>query len=225
MSDTAKRKAALAAVELVQDGMCLGIGTGSTAEHFIQLLGEKVRAGLSVTGVATSDRSAELCRGFGITLTDLDQTPALDLAIDGTDEFDGGLNLIKGGGGALLREKIVAAAAKRFVVIADGSKQVAVLGAFPLPVEIIPMARGPISMRLTDMGAVVSLRLASGSQPFRTDEGHWILDARFGPVITAPGELAKDLSTWPGVVEHGLFCDMAECVMLGTEDKVTVVTG
>ena len=223
MSDTAKRMAALAAAELVQNGMCLGIGTGSTAEHFISILGERVQSGLSITGIATSDRSAAMCRRLGIGLTSLDETPVLDLAIDGTDEFDGGLNLIKGGGGALLREKIVAAAAKRFIVIADGSKQVDVLGAFPLPIEIIPMARIPLSRRLADLGASVALRLNAAGTPFQTDEGHWILDSAFGPKISAPEAFAKDLSAWPGVVEHGLFCGMTERVLVATADKVTTI--
>ena len=225
MSDKAKQLAAGAAVALVEDGMRLGIGTGSTAEHFIRLLGERVRNGLAVSGVATSERSAELCRQLGIALTNLDETPVLDLAVDGADEFDGALNLIKGGGGALLREKIVAGAAKRFVVIADASKQVAVLGAFPLPVAIIPMARQPLSGRLQDMGAVVTLRQAADGKPFRTDENHWILDCAFGPSIADPAGLAQTLSTWPGVVEHGLFCGMTEQVLLGNDNNVAVITG
>ncbi|MBC8241380.1 MAG: ribose-5-phosphate isomerase RpiA [Alphaproteobacteria bacterium] len=223
MSDEAKRMAAGAAVELVLDGMRLGIGTGSTAEHFIHLLAQRVKAGLSVTGIATSERSAELCSRLGIPLTNLDETPSLDLAVDGADEFDGALNLIKGGGGALLREKIVAAAAKRFVVIADASKQVAVLGAFPLPVEIIPMARQPLSQRLAKLGAVVALRQTADGKPFRSDENHWILDCAFGPAITDPPRLAHTLSGMPGVVEHGLFCGMTERVLLGSDDQVTVI--
>ena len=224
MSDEAKRIAAGAAVELVQDGMRLGIGTGSTAEHFIHLLAQRVKAGLSVSGIATSERSAELCGRLGIPLTNLDETPTLDLAVDGADEFDGALNLIKGGGGALLREKIVAGAAKRFVVIADASKQVAVLGAFPLPVEIIPMARQPLNQRLTELGAVVSLRQTADGEPFRSDENHWILDCAFGPSITDPPGLAQTLSSLPGVVEHGLFCGMTERVLLGSDDQVVAIT-
>ena len=224
MNDNAKRMAAAAAVEMVDEGMRLGIGTGSTAEQFIILLGQRVQAGLSVIGVPTSDRSAALCHELGIALTTLDETPTLDLAVDGADEFDPALNLIKGGGGALLREKIVAGSANRLVVIADASKQVAVLGAFPLPVEIIPMARQPIAQRLAALGATVTLRTNPAGAPFRTDEGHWILDGDFGPAISDPAGLARDLSSWPGVVEHGLFCGMAECVLLGTEDQVTIVT-
>lgn len=225
MSDKEKRVAAGAAVALVQDGMRLGIGTGSTAEQFIRLLAPRVRAGLSISAVATSERTAKLCAELGICLTNLDESPDLDLAVDGTDEFDGALNLIKGGGGALLREKIVAGAAKRFIVIADASKQVAVLGAFPLPVEIIPMARQPLSYRLAALGAVVTLRQTAEGEPFRTDEDHWILDCAFGPSITDPPGLAQTLSALPGVVEHGLFCGMAECVYLGTGDQVLTITG
>ncbi len=224
MSDEAKRIAAAAAVELVEDGMRLGIGTGSTAEQFIHLLGQKVKAGLKVSGVPTSERSVALCLQLGISLSNLDDTPILDLAVDGTDEFDASLNLIKGGGGALLREKIVASAAKRFVVIADSSKQVDVLGAFPLPVEIIPMARQPITQRLSDMGASVNLRTVANGEPFQTDEGHWILDGSFGPSITEPASLAKQLSVWPGVVDHGLFCGMAEQVILGSANGVSIIT-
>ncbi|MDE0940928.1 MAG: ribose-5-phosphate isomerase RpiA [Alphaproteobacteria bacterium] len=223
MSDEAKRLAAAAAVELVQDGMLLGIGTGSTAEHFIRLLGARVADGLSVSGVPTSDRSADLCREFSITLTNLDDTPILDLAVDGADEFDGALNLIKGGGGALLREKIVAGAAKRFVVIADASKEVAALGQFPLPVEIIPMARQPLSQRLSNMGAKVTLRQAADGTAFRTDENHWILDCAFGATISKPADLARTISLWPGVVEHGLFCGMTECILLGSDDGVRTI--
>ncbi|MDP6829395.1 MAG: ribose-5-phosphate isomerase RpiA [Alphaproteobacteria bacterium] len=225
MNDKAKQSAANAAVEMVENGMRLGIGTGSTAEHFIQQLGRRVQGGLSVVGVATSERSAELCRDLGIALTDLDETPVLDLAVDGADEFDGALNLIKGGGGALLREKIVAGAAERFVVIADASKKVDILGAFPLPVEIIPMARQPLTGRLEKLDAVVTLRQAADGAPFRTDENHWILDCAFGPTIDNPMELAQTLSTWPGVVEHGLFCGMTEQVLLGNGNQVQAITG
>ncbi len=224
MSDEAKRMAAAAALDLVEDGMRLGIGTGSTAEHFIEMLARRIRAGLSLSGVATSQRSAELCGRLGIPLTSLDETPELDLAIDGADQFDPALNLIKGGGGALLREKIIAGAAKRFVVIADASKQVAVLGAFPLPVEIIAMARRPLELRLATLGAAVSLRRTANGEPFRTDEKHWILDCAFGPTITDPAGLAQTISACPGVVEHGLFCGMTERVLLGTDDQVVVIT-
>lgn len=223
MSDSAKRNAAAAAVAMVEDGMRLGIGTGSTAAHFVDLLGERVRAGLKVVGVPTSERTAGQCAEVGVPLTTLDDTPELDLAIDGADEFDAVLNLIKGGGGALLREKIVASAAARFVVIADAGKRVPVLGAYPLPVEIIPMARGPLSARIATLGALVSLRLDDNGKPFLTDESHWILDCDFGATIKEPAALAAKLSLMAGVVEHGLFCGMAEQVIVGLEDGVEII--
>ena len=223
MSDIAKQNAAKSALEYVSDGMRLGIGTGSTAEHFIRLLGQRVKEGFSVMGVATSERSSKLCRNVGIPLTTLDDFPELDLAVDGTDEFDRSLNLIKGGGGALLREKIVAASAKRFVVIADKSKQVNALGAFPLPIEIIPMAQQPILRRLSNMDVTAFVRRAPDGSPFRTDEGHWIIDSHFGPSISHPTELGQVILEWPGVVEHGLFCNMADQVILGTDDNVSLI--
>lgn len=224
MSDIAKQNAAKTALEFVSDGMRLGIGTGSTAEHFIRLLGQRVKDGFSVIGVATSEKSSELCRNVGISLTTLDDFPELDLAIDGTDEFDQSLNLIKGGGGALLREKIVAASAKRFVVIADKSKQVDALGAFPLPIEIIPMAQQPVLMRLSKMGVTAFVRQTPDGSPFQTDEGHWIIDGHFGASISHPTELGQVLSGWPGVVEHGLFCNMADQVIVGTDNDVSLIS-
>lgn len=225
MSDEAKTLAAAAALDLVEDGMRLGIGTGSTAAAFIDLLGARVAQGLTVTGVPTSERSARQCRDLSIPLTTLDETPELDLAVDGADEFDPALNLIKGGGGALLREKIVAAAAARFVVIADAGKQVDVLGRFPLPVEIVPMAMHPLSLRIAGWGAQVTLRQTAPGEPFVSDEGHHILDCAFGPSIGNPAELARRLSALPGVVEHGLFCGMAERVIIGHADRVETLMG
>ena len=219
MSDSGKAKAAEAALALVEDGMRLGLGTGSTAEFFLRALAVRVAAGLDVAGVATSERTAALCRELAIRLTSLDETPKLDLAIDGTDETDGALNLIKGAGGALLREKIVAQAADRFVVIADASKRVEALGAFPLPVEIIPLARRPLTEAIAALGAEATLRMAEDGSPFVTDEGHWILDCAFGR-IEEPAGLARRLSALAGIVEHGLFVGMAELVLLGTDQAV-----
>ena len=224
MSDTAKHNAAAAAVALVENGMRLGIGTGSTAAIFVELLAQRVSEGLSVAGVPTSARTAQQCRDLDIPLTTLDDSPALDLAVDGADEFDPALNLIKGGGGALLREKIVAAAAGRFVVIADVSKRVDTLGAFPLPVEIIPMACRPLSENIAGWGASVSRRNMANGKPFVTDEGHQILDCAFGPTIGNPAELASRLSALPGVVEHGLFCGMTERVIIGRDDGTETLT-
>ncbi len=218
MSDAAKARAARAALELVEDGMRLGLGTGSTAEFFHHALGARVAEGLRVVGVPTSERTAALCTELSIPLTTLEETPKLDLCVDGADETDPALNLIKGAGGALLREKIVAQASARFVVIADAGKRVAALGAFPLPVEIIPMARRPLSETIAGLGAEAHLRQA-GDAPYVTDEGHWILDCAFGRIEDPPA-LARRLSSLAGVVEHGLFTGMAERVLLGGESGV-----
>ena len=219
MSDSAKKNAALAALALIEDGMALGLGTGSTTALLIEALGGKVAEGLRVTGVATSERTAKQARDLAIPLTTLDETPVLDLAIDGADAFDPDLNLVKGGGGALLREKIVASCAARFVVIADASKRVAKLGVFPLPVEVVPMAATPIARRIGALGAEARLRRDRFGEPFATDEGHWILDCAFGE-ITDPPALAQALQGIAGVVEHGLFIAMADEVIVGTEAGV-----
>lgn len=221
-AEAGKRAAAAAAVALVEPDMRLGIGTGSTAEHFVHLLAERVADGLAVVGVPTSERTAALCRERGVALSDLSATPVLDLAVDGTDEFDPALNLIKGGGGAHLREKIVASCARRFVVIADPSKRVDRLGTFALPVEVIAMAERPLSERLAALGAEVVLRRRNG-ETVLTDEGNPILDCRFGPTIAEPAALAARLSAMPGVVEHGLFCGMAERVIVGSPDGAETV--
>ncbi len=219
MSDAAKANAARAAVAEIEDGMRLGLGTGSTAEIMLRGLAERVKGGLSVVGVPTSERTAVLARDLGIPLSTLEATPELDLAIDGTDEVDVACNLIKGGGGALLREKIIAACAARFLVIADASKRVRFLGEFPLPVEIIPMAAAPLSRRIAALGAKVGLRTIADEVPFVTDEGHHILDCAFGE-ITDPATLAVQLHAMPGVVEHGLFVGMADAVLIGTDNNV-----
>jgi ribose 5-phosphate isomerase A len=217
--DRAKDNAARAAVALVEDGMRLGLGTGSTAEFMLKSLGERVAAGLRVTGVATSERTARRAAELGIAVVTLEETPALDLAIDGADEFDPDFNLIKGAGGALLREKIVASAANRFIVIADASKRVARLGAFPLPVEIVAMAAVPLATRLTALGATVTLRTTAAGKAFVTDEGHYIVDCAFGEIADPPA-LAQRLSGFAGIVEHGLFCGMADTVFVGGADGV-----
>jgi ribose 5-phosphate isomerase A len=205
-----KREAARRALEEVRPGMRLGLGTGSTARHFVELLGERVKAGLEVICVPTSEATAAQARGLGIALSDLETLPALDLTIDGADEIGPGLALIKGGGGALLREKIVAAASARMVVIADASKQVSLLGRFPLPVEVNLFGLGATSLALpavmTRFGAEGALRrrLTPDGAPFVTDGGHAILDAFFGR-IPDPEALSRALLDIPGVVEHGLF--------------------
>ncbi len=219
MSDSAKKNAALAALALIEDGMALGLGTGSTAAFLVEALGRKVAGGLRVSAVATSERTAKQARDLAIPLTTLDETPVLDLAIDGADAFDPDLNLVKGGGGALLREKIVVSCAARFVVIADASKRVARLGAFPLPVEVVPMAATPLTRRIGALGAAVELRRDRFGEPFATDEGHWILDCAFGRIADPPA-LAQALQALTGVVEHGLFVAMADEIIIGTETGV-----
>jgi len=212
-ADDDKKIAARAAVDLVTDGMILGLGTGSTAVFAINILGERVKEGLKIKGVPTSDASAKLATSVGIPLVTLDEYPVLDLDIDGADEVDSSLNLIKGGGGALLHEKIVAAASKRVIIIVDEKKVVERLGRFHLPVEVIPFARGHVEKVLSEMGAAVLLRKKDGTV-FRTDENNIILDCDFG-LIDDPSELASRLSQVPGIVEHGLFIDMVERVIVG----------
>ena len=213
-----KIKAAAAALEHVEDGMKLGIGTGSTAEEFVRLLAEKVSGGMKVEGVPTSERTARLCLELGIPLRSLDELPELDLTIDGADELDPHLTLIKGGGGALLREKIVACASTRMIVIADETKQVDVLGTFPLPIEINPF--GQVATRLaveraaSRLGLTGEMKLrAAGEDLFYTDGGHLILDASFGRIPDAEA-LSRELAAIPGVVEHGLFINIASLAII-----------
>ncbi len=223
----AKIEAAKAALDYVEDGMRLGIGSGSTAEEFVRLLAASVSNGLQVIGVPTSERTAALCRETGVVLSDLDTTPHLDLAIDGADEIDPKLSLIKGGGGALLREKIVAAAADRMIVIADETKLVDVLGRFPLPVEVnrfglaaTQRAIGEAAKSL-DLRGPLTLRMTNG-QPFVTDGGHLILDASFGRIPDTRA-LSNALYAIPGVVEHGLFLGMAAtAIVAGAEGVKTL---
>jgi ribose 5-phosphate isomerase A len=217
-SDELRRQAAAAALADVQPGMKVGLGTGRTAEHFVRLLGERVKEGLEVTGIATSERTASLAASVGIRVTTLDAEPVLDLAVDGADEVDPELRLIKGGGGALLREKIVAHAARRFVVIVDEAKLVQELGAFPLPVEVVPFGLGAtvraVESALGRLGltAVVGERQAGG-KAYVSDNGNRILDLQLGR-IPAPEALAQALRSIPGVVEHGLFIGMASAAII-----------
>jgi ribose 5-phosphate isomerase A len=198
----------------------VGLGSGSTATCAIRFLGERVRGGLKILGIPTSQRTKQLAEQLGIPLARLDEHLQIDIDIDGADEIDPHLNLIKGGGGALLREKIIASASRRFIVVGDSSKQVAHLGKFPLPVEVIPFAESLISRRIAALGAQVSLRGAG--QPYVTDEGHHILDCTFGE-ISDPAALAEKLRAIPGVVEHGLFIGMAEVALIGRDGKVVQV--
>jgi ribose 5-phosphate isomerase A len=218
--DQEKQVAARAAADLVEPGSIVGLGSGSTATYAIRFLGERVRDGLKIVGVPTSQKTKQLAEQLKIPLSTLDEYPEIDIDIDGADEIDPHLNLIKGGGGALLREKIIASASRRFIVVGDSSKQVAHLGKFPLPVEVIPFAQSLISERIAALGAQVSLRGAGN--PFVTDEGHHILDCTFGE-IADPRGLAEKLRAIPGVVEHGLFIRMAEMALIGKDRGVVQI--
>jgi ribose 5-phosphate isomerase A len=217
--DLEKAAAARASLRFVRNGMTLGLGTGSTAAHVVRFLGEQVRAGLKIRGIPTSVHTGELAASLGIPLTTLEECLEIDVDIDGADEFDPQLNLIKGGGGALLREKIIASASRQVVIIADSSKQVAVLGKFPLPVEVIPFAQPLIAKRIAALGATVKQRKDAKGNVFVTDEGHHILDCSFGQIPDPPA-LARKLSDMPGVVEHGLFIDLATVVLCAKGENV-----
>ncbi|MHA6532434.1 ribose-5-phosphate isomerase RpiA [Paenibacillus sp. BAC0078] len=211
-----KQLAAEKAVEYVEDGMKVGLGTGSTAYYAIRKLGERVKAGLKITAVATSQASEEQARELGIPLVAFGDIDGLDLTIDGADELDQELQLIKGGGGALLREKIVARNSTRMIVIADESKAVGTLGKFPLPVEIVPFAWEWTVAELTKLGCKVELR-RSGDELYKTDNGNYIADCRFGVIASAP-ELALSLQSITGVVEHGLFIGIADLAIIAKQD-------
>jgi ribose 5-phosphate isomerase A len=216
-----KQKAALRALEEVESGMKLGLGTGSTARYFVDGLGAKVAEGLKVVCVPTSEATRAQAEGLGIQLADLDALQRLDLTVDGADELDDALRLIKGGGGALLREKIVAAASDRMIVIADDSKKVATLGAFDLPVEVNMFSHGvtaaAIGEALAATGNNGAINLRGGADPFITDGGHYIYDCALGRINDAEG-LAQALLNVPGVVEHGLFLGYATAAVLAGDD-------
>jgi ribose 5-phosphate isomerase A len=208
--------------------MRLGLGTGSTAAHFVDLLGARVREGLDVLCVPTSERTRIQAEGLGIKLATLDETPELDLTIDGADEFDAALRLIKGGGGALLREKIVAAASKRMFVIADATKEVGTLGAFPLPVEIDRFGARSTQLHIEraarGLGLIgaITQRMSAPDTPYLTDGGHYILDCAFG-AIDQPEALADRLTAIPGVVDHGLFIGLATAIFIAGAGEVRVI--
>src|ERR1051326_4232374 len=215
--------AARASLRFVQDGQIVGLGTGSTAAYVVKMLADRVRTGLKVKCIPTSVQTRDLAASLGIQLTTLDEFQNIDVTIDGADEVDSHLNLVKGGGGALLREKIVASASKRVVIIADSSKYVPVLGKFPLPGEIIPFARALVSQKIADLGASIKLRQSHDAKPFITDEGHQILDCSFGQIPDPPA-LARKLSDMPGVVEHGLFIGLASVALIARGDQVKEFT-
>lgn len=223
-----KRRAAARALEYVTDGMRLGLGTGSTARHFVALLAEKVHQGLSVIGVPTSEQTKAQALSLGIPLATLDQQPELDLCVDGADEIGPHLALVKGGGGALLREKIVASAAREMLVIADETKLVAALGAFPLPIEVVTFGIPAITrqiagaLRAAGCEGPLRLRLRADGQAFVTDQGNAILDAHLGR-IPDPALLAQALEEVAGVVEHGLFLGLARRAVLAGADGIRVI--
>jgi len=216
--DQEKEAAARASLRYIKNGQVVGLGTGSTAEHFIRLLGEQVKKGLKIRAIPSSDRSRDQAASLGIALTTFEECQQIDVTVDGTDEVDAQLRLIKGGGGALLREKIVASATSQYVIIADSTKKVEVLGRFPLPVEVIKFAQSVVARKIEQLGAKVELR-QSGGKPFLTDEHNYILDCRFGQIPDAD-ELGRQLSDMPGVVEHGLFIGMASVVLLASGSEV-----
>jgi ribose 5-phosphate isomerase A len=223
-----KRAAAARALEFVRPGMRLGLGSGSTAKHFVELLAQRVRGGLDVITVATSEATHSDAERLGILLTSLDETPQLDLTVDGADEIAPDLSLIKGGGGALLREKIVASASARMIVIADESKWVSSLGRFPLPVEVVPFGLGATRRAIEAAVAAVGctgpalLRRAKDGHAFVTDGGHWILDAALER-IADPKSLAERLDGIAGVVEHGLFIGLAHAAVIAGPSGVRVI--
>jgi ribose 5-phosphate isomerase A len=218
-NDQEKQAAAEASLRFIEDGQIVGMGSGSTATYFIRFLGERVKAGLKIRGIPTSARSHDLAVSLGIPLLTLDECQQIDVTVDGADEVDPKLRAIKGGGGALLREKIVASATRRLVIVADSTKQVPVLGKFPLPVEVVPFAQTLLAKKITALGAEVRSRTQADGKPFVTDEGHHILDCHFGQ-IADPETLARHLSDMPGVVEHGLFINMANVVLIATGNEV-----
>jgi len=222
-----KRAAAAKALDYVENNMKLGLGTGTTAEAFLDVLAPRVRGGLTITGVATSERTAIKARNLGITVGELDQVGDLDLVIDGADEADADLNLIKGGGGAHLIEKIVATSSKKMVVIADGSKLVKRLGKYPLPVEVVKFGHATTARRIAETAKklrrdITPILRMKDNAPFVTDSGNFIYDCAFESIVN-PAKLATALSVIPGVVEHGLFVGIATTLILARETGVEVI--
>ncbi|MBI1211106.1 MAG: ribose-5-phosphate isomerase RpiA [Alphaproteobacteria bacterium] len=227
-TDDQKRAAAEKAIEMIEPGMAVGLGTGSTAEHFVRELAVRVRDGLNIRATSTSLRTEALARELGIQVVPLDELGPPDLTVDGADEVDRDLRLIKGGGGALLREKVVAAASKHMVVIADWSKRVDALGLFPLPIEIVTFAPQTTIQRIASIVAGCGcrgnlIRLRGGDRPFVTDQGNYIADVGC-EFIPDPEELARALSGVPGIVDHGLFLGMCQTLILGHTHGLEIVT-
>jgi len=228
VAEVFKQQAAERALGYVEDGMRIGLGSGSTAARFVDLLGQRVHKGLKLTCVPTSEATRAQAASMGIALATLDEVPFLDLTVDGADELDGELRLIKGGGGALLREKIVATASERMIVIADSSKRVATLGKFPLPVEVVPFGLGATRNLLIALAAdagctgEITLRTRKSGEPFLSDSGHYILDCAFGR-IGNPEALDALLKQVPGVVENGLFLGIADAAIVAGPDGIVVL--
>jgi ribose 5-phosphate isomerase A len=224
-ADQQKKAAAKAALDYVKPGMKIGLGTGSTARHFVELIGEKVKKGLEILCVPTSEQTRKQAESLGIPLTTLDAHPFLDLVVDGADEFDTDFNVLKGGGGALLREKIVASSSRHMLVIADQSKKVDHLGAFPLPIEVVPFGvkatawKIERALHILGLKAKMNIRMRDG-KAFRTDCGNAIIDCAIGK-IPDPKRLSDLLSIIPGIVDHGLFIGICGIVLMGTPDGVT----
>ena len=215
-----KQRSAEAAVEYVKDGMIVGLGTGSTTEFAVKKLGEKVRDGLAIRGIPTSDITKKQAEEEGIPLIDFSETIYIDLTIDGADEIDADLNMIKGGGAALLREKIVASASREEIIIVSSEKFVHQLGSFPLPVEVIPFGWQVIFNQLGTLGGSPDLRLKQG-QPLRTDQGNYIIDCRFSQIINAV-QLEQRINMIPGVVENGLFTGLCSRMIMADGDKIVL---
>ncbi len=217
--DQEKQAAARASLRFINDGDIVGLGTGSTVYYTLQFIGEQVRQGLKILGIATSKQTEKIAADLGIPLTTLDEHQNIDVDIDGADEIDPQMSLIKGGGGAFLREKIVASAAKRLVIVADSTKQVSVLGKVPVPVEVVPFAQALVAKEIKSLGASVQLRQNKNGKVYVTDESHHILDCNFGQ-IADPRGLERELEDIPGVLGHGLFVGMADVVLVGKDDRV-----
>ena len=218
-----KEQAGRAAAQLVHDRQIVGLGTGSTAYFAVIALGERVQAGLKITGIPTSIATGELATKLGIPLTTLEQNPVIDVVIDGADEIDPHLNLIKGGGGAHLREKVIAQASRKMIVIADSTKVVEYLGKFPLPVEVIDFARPVVERKIASLGASIKQRTRKDGSPYITDNGNPILDCAFGKIVDPPA-LAATLSAIAGVVEHGLFINLATIALVGKGNSLEEIS-
>jgi ribose 5-phosphate isomerase A len=220
--DHAKELAAQKALEFINDGMIVGLGSGSTSIHFIKLLGDRVQKGLKIRGIPSSKSSEDLAKSLSIPIIDFQQTSVIDVTVDGADEIAPGLALIKGGGGALLREKIVASASKKFIVVADSSKIVQHLGKFPLPIEVIPMAGPLVAAKLSALDIRPNVRKLPTGADYITDEGNLILDCDCGQILDPPA-LAASIRAIVGVVEHGLFLNMADLAIVSSESAISLL--